>query len=186
MKPSFNLHWVLFVTTLSSSLLASAQDLSFRNLNEYRTSGLYASAEASLNLKEDNAGTLSEFKLYSPKAYRNFNRNYKGWKDLHVTQENGETFIFCRINGIVNRIAYDKKGNWHHTIRYYDETKLDNSIRETVANSYKGYEIKGITEVSYAGEMAYLVSIESLRDWKVLRIQNDAMEEIKSFQKSSD
>ena len=76
-----------------------------------------------------------------------------------------------------------KKGKWHHTIRYYDSKHLSEDMRYTVLNNYKGFDITGVTEVAVAGEIAYFVSIEALRTWKVLRIQNDEMDEVESFQK---
>jgi hypothetical protein len=183
MKPGIKLCLVVLTTTILLSLQASAQDISYRRLNEYRTSGLYPSAVHSLEMKEDNTAALSTLKMYSPKAYKNFTRSYKSSTDVHVSQEKGETFIYCRMDGIVNRIGYDKKGNWHHTIRYYEGSQLSKDLRQVVENNYKGYEIKGVTEVAIADELAYFISIESLRSWKVIRIQNDSMEETESYQK---
>lgn len=183
MKPGFNLRLVVLAATFMSSFFASAQDISFRTSNEYRTSGLYAAAIGSLNMKDKDADAMSTLKVYSPKAYRHFNRDYKSSTDIHVTQGNGNTFIYCILDGIVNRIGYDKKGNWNHTIRYYDAGKLDKSLRNSILNNYKGYEIRGVTEVAYAGELAYFVSIECLSSWTVLRIQNDSMEEMDTYHK---
>ena len=183
MKPGIKLCLVVFTTTILSSLSTSAQDMSYSRLNEYRTSGLYASAVHSLEMKEDNTAALATLKMYSPKAYKNFIRSFKNSTNVHVSQENGETFIYCRIDEIINRIGYDKKGNWHHTIRYYDGTGLDKDLRFAVENNYKGFEIKGVTEVAVSGELAYFVSIESLRTWKVIRLQNDSMDETESYLK---
>ena len=38
-------------------------------------------------------------------------------------------------------------------------------------------------ELAYAGELACFVSIECLGSWKVMRIQNDTMDEYESHQK---
>jgi hypothetical protein len=183
MKPGIKLCLVVFTTTILSSLQLSAQDISYSRLNEYRSSGLYASAVNSLNLREDNTAALATLKMYSPKAYKNFIRAFKGSTDVNVSQEGGETFIYCRMNGIINRIGYDKKGNWHHTIRYYDASHLNPDMSNSILNSYKGFELKGVTEVAYGGDIAYFVTIEALRSWKVIRIQNDAMDETESYQK---
>src|SRR6478672_6175406 len=113
MKPGIKLSLVAFATTILSSLTLSAQDISYNRLNEYRTSGLYASAVNSLNLKEDNTAALATLKMYSPKAFKNFTKQFKSPTDVRVTQEKGETFIYCRVDGIINRIGYDKKGKWH-------------------------------------------------------------------------
>jgi len=183
MKPGTKLRLVVFATTILSTLTMSAQDISYSRLNEYRTSGLYSSAVYSLNMKEDNTAALTTLKMYSPKAYKNFTKAFKNPTDVHVSQEAGETFIFCRVDGIINRIGYDKKGKWHHTIRYYDSKHLSEDMRYTVLNNYKGFDITGVTEVAVAGEIAYFVSIEALHTWKVLKIQNDEMDEVESFQK---
>jgi hypothetical protein len=183
MKPGIKLCLVVFTTTILSTLSTSAQDITYSRLNEYRTSGLYASAAHSLEMKEDNTAALSTLKMYSPKAYKNFTKAFKSPTDVRVTQENGETFIFCRVDGIVNRIGYDNKGKWHHTIRYYDATQLSHHMSTSILDNYKGFEIKGVTEVSVAGELAYFISLEALRSWKIIRIQNDDMEEMESYKK---
>jgi len=56
-------------------------------------------------------------------------------------------------------------------------------MKNSILSNYKGYELKGVTEVSYAGELAYFISIECMRSWKVIRIQNEAIDEMESFQK---
>ena len=183
MKPGIKLSLVVLATTILSPVTSSAQDISYSRLNEYRTSGLYASAMYSLNSKEDNTAALSALKLYSPKAYKNFTKVFRNPTDVRVTQEKGETFIYCRVDGIINRIGYDKKGNWHHTIRYYDAKHLNEALRNAIQSNYKGFEITGVTEVEIGGELAYFVSIEALRSWKVIRFQNDEMEETDSYQK---
>jgi hypothetical protein len=183
MKPLTKFCLVVFTTTILSSLHLSAQDISYSRSKEYYAAGLYASAVKSLNMAEDNTAALSTLKMYSPKAYKNFTKAFKSPTEVRVTQEHGETFIFCRIDGIVNRVGYDNKGKWHHTIRYYDAAQLSHQMSSSIHAIYKGYEIKGVTEVSLAGELAYFISLEALRSWKIIRIQNDEIDEMESYQK---
>jgi len=183
MKPCINFCLVVITATILSSPSANAQEMSFNTSNEYRTSGLYPGAVYSNDVKKDNTAALARLKMYSPKAYKNFTRTFKGSTDVNVSQENGETYIYCRIDGVVTRIGYDKKGNWHHTIRYYDGSQLNPSMKNSILSNYKGFELKGVTEVSYAGELAYFISIECMRSWKVIRIQNEAIDEMESYQK---
>src|SRR5215203_4066841 len=105
MKPLTKFCLVVFTTTILSSLHLSAQDISYSRSKEYYASALYASAVRSLNLAEDNTAALSALKMYSPKAYKNFTKSFNSPADVHVSQENGETFIFCRVDGIVNRVG---------------------------------------------------------------------------------
>jgi hypothetical protein len=183
MKPLTKFCLVVFTTTILSSLHLSAQDISYSRSKEYYAAGLYASAVRSLNMAEDNTAALSTLKMYSPKAYKNFTKAFKSPTEVRVTQENGETFIFCRVDGIVNRVGYDKKGKWHHTIRYYDAGQLSHQMSSAILGNYKGYEISGVTEVSFAGELAYFISLEALRSWKVIRIQHDEIDEMESYLK---
>jgi len=183
MKPRIILCLVVFTTTIFPSLQTFAQDISINTSNENRNSGQYSSTVKSVDVKDEYTSTLDLLKIYSPKVFKNFTRTYKGSTDIKVSQEKGETFIYCRNDGNINRIVYDKKGNWHHTIRYYDGSQLKPALSYLILNNYKGYELKNVTEVEYAGELAYFVSIECLRSWKVMRIQNDTMDEFESHQK---
>lgn len=171
----------IIACSLFTSTFVSGQDLAMNTITLNRQ--LFSQTASHFVAFTGNTIGLAELKMTSPKVYRNFTREFRKAKEVLISQENGETFIYCKIDGIPNRIGYDAKGNWHHTIRYYDEADLDNSIRNTVLDNYRGFEIKGVTEVNVGDKTAYLVSIESKRMWKTIRLVDDTMEEFESFRK---
>ena len=51
------------------------------------------------------------------------------------------------LKGIYYRLDYDKKGNWLHTIKYYDVRKLPTEVRRLVVSTYLDYTITKIEEI---------------------------------------
>lgn len=181
MKQLFSFREVLLAGSLFSATFTSAQDVAMNNITINRQ--LFTQTASHFVAITGNTIGLADLKMTSPRVYRNFTREFRKAKDVLISQQNGETFIYCKIDGIPNRIGYDTKGNWHHTIRYYDEADLDYSIRKMVQDSYGSFEIKGVTEVNVGDKTAYLVSLENKKMWKVIKVIEDNLEETESFRK---
>ena len=126
---------------------------------------------------------LSELKETNKKVYRDFTRSFKDAQDIRVSKSGGMTNIFCTIDGIVNRVRYDKKGNWHHTIRYYFEQQLPKDVRHLVKTKYYDYSIFNVVEVNIGDKTAHLVSIEDKTTWKVIKVVDGEMEIMNEFTK---
>ena len=119
------------------------------------------------------------------KMAKNFTRLYSNAKNISIsTGEANFTFVSCYVDGIRNRIAYDKKGHWHSTLRFYTEDELPRDVRHLVKSNYYDFSIAGVTEVSYNGKLAHVISLESKTEWKKLKVVDGEMEEIESFKKS--
>ncbi|HUR12443.1 MAG TPA: hypothetical protein VM012_13795, partial [Flavitalea sp.] len=116
---------------------------------------------------------------------RDFTRSYKDAQEIKISS-NGEekiTFISCFIDGIRNRIAYDKKGNWHSTLRFYDEDAMPKDVRHLVKSNYYDYAINGVTEVKFNNKLAYVISLEGKTDWKKVKVVDGEMEVMEAFKK---
>jgi hypothetical protein len=119
------------------------------------------------------------------KMAKNFTKSYSNAENISITTgERNVTFVSCYIDGIRNRIAYDKKGHWHSTLRFYSENELPREVRHLVKSNYYDFNIAGVTEVQYDGKLAHVLSLESKTEWKKLKVVDGEMEIIESFQKS--
>lgn len=123
----------------------------------------------------------SDLSSVSSKIAKNFTRNFKNANDLRINKFDNYTYIYCINNGIVNRIRYDRKGNWDYTIRYYEEAQLPIEIRRQVRSTFLDYEIFGVTEVTVGDKTAYLVRIKTTEAWKTVKVLEDEMTIIESF-----
>jgi hypothetical protein len=119
------------------------------------------------------------------KMAKNFTKSYSNAINISITTNDKKvTFVSCYVNGIRNRIAYDKKGHWHSALRFYTEDELPREVRHLVKSKYYDFSIAGVTEVSFNGKLAHVVSLESKTEWKKLKVVDGEMEEIESFKKS--
>ena len=88
-------------------------------------------------------------------------------------------------DGVETRADYNKKGNWLHTIRTYDENRLPEDIRHLVKSSYYDYDILQVQEIEKpSNTFTYIVHLEGKTKFINLRITDENMEEWQKFDKS--
>jgi hypothetical protein len=76
------------------------------------------------------------------------------------------------------------KGECLNTIRYYDGSRLPQSVKDAVTAEYAGYSIFGVTEVTVNKKTGYLVKIENDKYWKTIKVVDGETEETEKFQKA--
>ena len=115
----------------------------------------------------------------SKKMAKNFTKSYSNARNINIsTGEADFTFVSCYIDGIRNRIAYDKKGHLHSKLRFYTEDELPRDVRHLVKSNYYDFSIAGVTEVSYSGKLAHVINLESKTEWKKLKVVDAIAKEL--------
>lgn len=119
------------------------------------------------------------------RAARNFTKEYKNVSDEKwLILQDGFIAKF-NLNDIEYMIAYNKKGNWVHAIRFYHETELSSDIRHIVKSTYYDYNIILIQEIEKPrNNLTYIIHLEGKTDWINLKINDEEMEEWQKFKKS--
>jgi len=158
-------------------LPAFAQSQAGDNIN-FDKKAIIASAKAA-----PDAASMEDLKTMSKKAFENFSKNFKGATDIHISNKNKEIFVYFQQDGIANRVGYDKKGNWHHRIRYYGEAQLPADVRKIVKSTFYDYNIFGVTEVTVGNKTAHLVNIEDKTTWKTVKVVDGEMEVMHEYTK---
>jgi hypothetical protein len=117
---------------------------------------------------------------YSPvnaaaRARANFKENYAWVKDAswYDASDNSMYCIFYQ-GTMVNRIFYDRNGNWQYTLVSYPGSVLSKTIRETVLDNFAGYRITYVNEVRTDGqETVYMINLEDENSIKVVQVTGD-------------
>ena len=86
--------------------------------------------------------------------------------------------------GITTKVFYDSKGKCSGVLRSNLEDKMPGDIRHLVKRQYYDFNIYYVQEVTVAGKTAYLIKIEDKTSMKTIRVMDDEMAEIESFEKS--
>jgi len=166
-----------FASSLFFFTAASAQGLAVHKVNVISTE-----PDASNNLTKpeaDERPTTTENN--TSKAFRNFDRQFRNATEVSKNAITTGTIIYCKIDNIRNEFYYDKKGNLSHSVRYFNESKLDENVRNMVSEKYNGYDIFGVIEVTVGDHKVYHVKLQSRSTWKTVRVSGDSMRETESF-----
>jgi hypothetical protein len=173
MKKSSIIHAVFVVVAFVTTTGAHAQNTQMASAKSKKALGTMESAPKF-------AGNL-----ISSKAVKNFHKEF--------TPPSGETWFYTEggfvakftQDGIETRVDYDKKGNWMHTIRTYDEYKLPEDVRHLVKSSYYDYNITQVQEIEMPRDsFTYIVHLEGKTTLINVKVINGEMEEWEKFDKS--
>ena len=125
------------------------------------------------------------------KAVKNFTKSYKSQSN-EVWHEVTDGLIAQFTSDDINyRVDYDKKGNWLHTIRTYDENKLPRDVRHMVKSIYYDFDITQVQEIEMPFNIenplngpTYIIHLEGKTEFINLRVCDGAMDEWQKFNKS--
>lgn len=118
------------------------------------------------------------------KALKDFTKTYKHSSNASWFELRGGYLAKFEKDGVSTKVYYDNKGRLVGNIQSYFENKLDPDIRHQIKSNYYDHSIFYIQEVTVGNQKAFLVKLEGKNDWKTVRLADNEMEEIESFQKS--
>ena len=109
------------------------------------------------------------------RARANFKENYAWVKDVSWF-EASDNAMYCIFHQgtMVNRIFYDRNGNWQYTLISYPAPVLSKDIRDKVLDNFAGYRITYVNEVRLDGqEPVYIINLEDEANIKVVQVTGD-------------
>jgi len=127
----------------------------------------------------------TDAKNVSSKAVKNFNKTFKNVKDEKWYEMPDGYRANFTLDDTRCRLDYDKKGNWIHTIKYYDEKKLPLEVRRLVAGSYLDYSIRTVEEIEVPRNIKfYVVHLEGETNWINIKVSDNEITELEKIKKS--
>lgn len=90
----------------------------------------------------------------------------------HVTWSNdagGYTVSFT-VKSILNRISYDKKGNFIESLRTYTGETLPFFITNLLKQKYPKDHVYGVTEIASTTALNYFVKLEGPKYWITVQV----------------
>ena len=137
------------------------------------------------NISSEGTSTSKAATKVNSKALKNFASSYKEVaNEKWYNGRDGQVAMFT-VNGVENRVGYDKKGNWVNTIRTYDESKLPGDVRHTVKSNYYDYNINLVQEIETPyNPITYLIQLIGKTEIISLRMCEGEMSVLKKYNKS--
>lgn len=167
---------------LTTSFFINAAVFAQSNVNDIAALGKTAPT-ATFSANAD-AMALASVKATNSKMYNHFTKNYKNATDLKVHAVEDNVRINFKLNGVSTSTQYDAKGRFQFSLSHYDESKLDEAIRESVESNYPGFLVFGtVIELKVRDKSAMLVMIENRKEWKRIRINDDGMSIYEQYKK---
>jgi len=124
-------------------------------------------------------------KNVSSKAIKNFNKTFKNVTDEKWYEMPDGYRANFTLNGTRCRLDYDKKGNWIHTIKYYDEKKLPVDVRRLVVSNYLDYSIRTVEEIEAPhNTVFYVIHLEGETNWINIKVADNEINELEKIKKS--
>ena len=154
---------------------ANAQTANINSLVNYYTSYFVTSIK-------DTGKNNDLYNTVYRHALKDFQRSFAGVSNVTWYEANNGGYIARFLQDDVKTVvAYNRKGNWSYTIRYYGEKKLPDDVREMVKRTYYDYSILGISEVHFYEQTVYMIYIQDENHLKTIRIYNDEMDEVANY-----
>ena len=124
--------------------------------------------------------------VISTKAIKTFAKSYKDvsgeqWEKI----EDGYTAKFI-LNGVTNRIYFDKKGKWSGSLKSYSEDKLPYEMRDIVKRTYYDFTITYVQEVETIDSHkvpTYIIHLQDKDQIKLVRLFDGEMETWKEYKR---
>jgi hypothetical protein len=127
-------------------------------------------ASTAIGDKSANDATSVNFR-----ALRDFSRKFKLASDTRWHKVSDGFVADYLLAGIKCKSAYNNKGSWVYTIRYYGEKQLPTEVRNLVRSTYFDFTITQVEEVSVPENLIYLVHIQDGNAWKIVHIADGEM-----------
>jgi hypothetical protein len=130
------------------------------------------------------SNTMAAFRNIPVKAVRSF-RNSWQYVDNETWYPIPDGFrARFTEDHILYLVNYSRKGKWLSTLRQYDETKLDRTIRGQVKSVYFDYTISLIEEIEQPMKpLAYIIHMEDKTSFKNIRVCDRDMEVVTEIDK---
>ena len=130
--------------------------------------------------------TASAPNAINARAIKHFYQSYKNAAGVvWITINDGFRASFT-LNGVSNKVYYNKKGKWTAHLKNYTEDKLSFEVRDMIKRAYCDCSINYVDELETlqsGGVPTYIVHIEGKNDYKFIRVCNGEMDVWKEFKK---
>ena len=168
MKQLFSILTILFI----SAIVLNGAHAQHKSLSKSSPKFRYDTAIAM------NSGNTVDASSVNTKAVKDFNKFFK-----NVTNEKwyvAEDGFFANFNdnGIETKVAYDKKGMWHCTVRTLDEMQLPTNVRDVVKSKYYDSKILVGYEIKHSDGSVYIIKTEDSKSLRILRVTDGEIEVI--------
>jgi len=116
-----------------------------------------------------------------PRAVKDFQKSFKDITNEQWSNLPDGFIASFTMDSMQTRVAYNRKGNWQYTMRYYNEKELPGEVRSMVKSVYYDYTISRVAEIHIDDQPVYIVYIQDETHFKIIGVNNDEMQVIQEY-----
>ncbi|MBL7741711.1 MAG: hypothetical protein JNK14_21005 [Chitinophagaceae bacterium] len=105
----------------------------------------------------------------SEKVLKAFNETFEKAQNVEWHEYDDYYQANFKMDDIQVRAQYDQEGILLKTMRYYGEKQLLPNIVSKLKKKYGGREVFGVTEVTSAEEVSFLITLKDDKNWYVVK-----------------
>ncbi len=128
--------------------------------------------------------TVTSEKLVTQVVENAFKKAFPGAQNMVWYKENQNFMVKFIENDIKHQALFTKKGFLKYDIKYGNEKLLTADMRSKVLSAYSDYNIFKVANVKEAGRNIFVINLDGLKNAKIIRIEEEEMEEVQSYVKS--
>jgi hypothetical protein len=117
---------------------------------------------------------VNEKTTINEKLLKSFKQTFPNAQEVKWLEQQDKYTVNFKENGILNKIDYDKDGNFLSSIRYYSEKNLPVNILVKLQKKYPGKKIFGVTEMNADSNLDYYIKLEDEKSWMTIKSDSDA------------
>jgi hypothetical protein len=128
-----------------------------------------------------HSGTnLPDIKNVNARALKDFQGRFEHISNAMWFSDKKGFEAYFLLDGLANRVFYDKKGKWIYSLIWYDPYKLPLDLRSAINSVYWDMTIRMVEEIQNPDEKEYVVMLEGKTNIKVIKISPEG--EVKILQ----
>lgn len=122
--------------------------------------------------------------MVNEKIDRSFAANFPDAYDIVWRKLNKDYLTkFIQVD-VKHQSLFRKNGSLKYDIIYMNASHLPKDIADLVTSAYNAYEIKHAARVERAGQVFWIINLEGIRSYVVVRAEDGDLSEVKRIEKS--
>jgi hypothetical protein len=126
---------------------------------------------------------VSSVRNVDARVNKSFRRAFPNAGNLRWYRINKDYLAKFIKEDMQHQTLFHRNGYIKYDISYGMAHDLTTEIGDRLMRAYKGYMISRVVKVSRNNQLCWIINLEGLRDFVVVRIEGDEMEEVQYFEK---
>lgn len=128
--------------------------------------------------------TVTSINKVNDQVNKAFKKSFPNAKRLHWYRLNKDYLATFIKDDMKHQSLFQKNGYIKYDVSYGSLFDLPSGIHDQVTGAYKGYDITKVAKVSRYNQDFWIINLEGIKDFVVVRAENNDLEEVKRIDKS--